>query len=331
MNNYVPLNVRSSYSMGDSICRIPRLVRKARELALPAMALVDANMHGAKEFHDACLSTNERNYGRLPPIKPIIGLAVGVRERSVDAPLVLLAKNKDGYHGLVRIASENTVQGRVGELVVPLDSVLKATKGVICLAGSGNLDLAEACFSAFCGDFAFMAENDDEVFPNWETVDACAMPPVRFIDKDDADAYDAYRAFYDGKRLGGADAKTCAGTEYLMSNEEIASLFPRHPGWIENAGRLADDIEDYKLDEAQEVAAFPIPPEHPSSMAYLRELAGKGASERWGSPLPRDVADRFEFELSTIEHFCGKDRPVDVASYFIIVRDYVAAARRMGG
>jgi hypothetical protein len=27
MNDYVPLNVRSSYSIGDSICQIPRLVR----------------------------------------------------------------------------------------------------------------------------------------------------------------------------------------------------------------------------------------------------------------------------------------------------------------
>ena len=32
MNNYVPLDVCSSYSMGDSICQIPRLVRKAREM-----------------------------------------------------------------------------------------------------------------------------------------------------------------------------------------------------------------------------------------------------------------------------------------------------------
>ena len=330
MNNYVPLNVRSSYSMGDSIAQIPRLVRKARELALPAMALVDTNMHGAKEFHDACLSMSERDYGRLPTIKPIIGLAVRIRERGVDAPLVLLAKNKDGYHNLVRITSENAVQGQIGELVVPKDVLFKAKRGLICLAGSDDIELAKECAKSFCGDFAFMALHDDEEFPDWKTVNVCAMPPVRFLDKDDAEAYDAYRAFFESKRMDATDARRCDGTEYLMSGEETASLFARHPAWVENARQLAEEIEEYNLSEAPEVAEFPIPQEFPSSMAYLRDLVAKGAAGRWGEPLPREVSDRLEFELSTIEHFCGKDRAIDVASYFLIVQDYVAAARRMG-
>ena len=55
MNGYVPLDVRSSYSMGDSICTVPRLVCKAREMGFPAIALTDRNfMFGAVEFHEAC-------------------------------------------------------------------------------------------------------------------------------------------------------------------------------------------------------------------------------------------------------------------------------------
>jgi len=332
MNNYVPLNVRSSYSIGDSICQIPRLVRKARELWFPAMALVDTNMHGAKEFHDACRSMSARiiGYGNLPPIKPIIGLAVRIRERGVDAPLVLLAKNKDGYHNLVRIASENVVQGRTGELVVPLDSVLKMNKGVICLAGSKDFDLAEACFSPFCGDFAFMAENDDEEFPDWKIVNVCAMPPVRFIDKDDSETFDAYCALFDYKRLGAKGTRRCAGTEYLMDEEEMTSFFPRHPTWVENTMRLAEKIEEYSLDEIPEIVEFPIPPEFPSSMAYLRHLVAEGASTRWGTPLPREVSDRLQYELSVIEHLGNVGIHMDFASYFLIVHDYVEVARRMG-
>ena len=330
MNNYVPLNVRSSYSMGDSICQIPRLVRKARELALPALALVDANMYGVKEFHNACLTKRGPDYGHLPPIKPIIGLTVRIRERGIDAPLVLLAKNKDGYHSLVHIASENVVQGRTGELVVPLDSVLKMNKGVICLAGSKDFDLAEACFSPFCGDFAFMAENDDEEFPDWKIVNVCAMPPVRFVDKDDSEAFDAYCALFDYKRLGAKGARRCAGTEYLMDGEEMTSFFPRHPTWVENTMRLAEEIEEYSLDEIPEIVEFPIPPEFPSSMAYLRHLVAEGASTRWGTPLPREVSDRLEYELSVIEHLGNVGIHMDFASYFLIVHDYVEAARRMG-
>lgn len=96
MNNYVPLNVCSSYSMGEFIDQIPRLVRKAREPVFPAMALVETNMCGAKEFHDVCRSTSSRviGYGHLSPVKPIIGFTVRIREQGVDAPFALLAKNK---------------------------------------------------------------------------------------------------------------------------------------------------------------------------------------------------------------------------------------------
>ena len=333
MNDYVPLNVRSTYSIGDSICQIPRLVRKAREMAFPAMALVDTNLCGAVEFHKSCRSKRldyGLDFGGLPLIKPIIGLSVWIKERGVDAPLVLLAKNKRGYHHLARLASENAVQGRDGELVVPLDSVLKRRKGVICLAGSKEINLSETCFATFRSDFAFMAESDDDEFPDWEIANVCAMPPVRFIDKDDAESYDTYCAIFDGKKMSSADRRQCNGTEYLMPREELVAYFPRHPEWIENTRRLADGTEDYDLYELQEVIEFPIPAEFNSSMAYLRHLVTEGALKRWGNPLPKEVSDRLEFELSTIEHFCDTCRCMDFASYFLVVQDYVAAVRRMG-
>lgn len=68
MNDYVPFDVRSSYSMGDSICQIPRLVRKAREMGFPALALADRNfMSGAAEFHAACHSRRTAFGGDFSP------------------------------------------------------------------------------------------------------------------------------------------------------------------------------------------------------------------------------------------------------------------------
>jgi cell division protein FtsW (lipid II flippase) len=105
----------------------------------------------------------------------------------------------------------------------------------------------------------------------------------------------------------------------LLSNDTAAVL----ASWL-GAGIFASAFR------VQEDAEFPIPPEFPSSMAYLRDLVAKGASARWGVPLPRDVADRLEFELFTIGHVCRKSRDVDIALYFLMVQDYVAVARRMG-
>ena len=331
MNDYVPLNVRSSYSIGDSICRIPQLVRKAREMGLSAIAIADANMCGVKEFHAACRSRSSLQYGSLPPIKPIIGLRVWIRERGMDAPLVLFAKNKAGYRNLIRLASEAKLKcDNRSVAVVPLEAVLRWGDGMMCLAGGKDLGLSEVCLNRFAGNFAFMAERGDETFPNWPGVDVCAAPPVRFIDKGDAEAYDAYCAINDYKRLDAPGARRCRGIEYLMTEDEMSAKFRQHPEWIRNTQQLAQKLDDYELDEAPETAEFPIPPEFPSSMAYLRHLVAKGASERWGTPLPAEVSDRLEFELSTIEHFCDSGCRVDFASYFLIVQDYVAAARRMG-
>lgn len=331
MNGYVPLDVRSSYSTGESICQIPRLVRKAREMGMAALALVDANMCGVKEFHAACHSQSSLQYGSLPPIKPIIGLRVRIRERGVEAPLVLLAKNKHGYGNLVRLASEAKLKCDNCHVAdVPLEAVLRLGDGMMCLAGSKDFGLAEACLNRFAGDFAFMAEHDDEVFPGRPGVNVCAAPPVRFTDKDDAEAYDVYCAMFDGKEMSNVECRRCNGTEYLMSPEDMLAKFPNHPEWVGNTRHLAMEVEDYELDELPDVGIFPIPPEFPSSMAYLRHLVAKGASERWGTPLPAEVSDRLEFELSTIEHFCDSGCRVDFTSYFLIVQDYVAAARRMG-
>ena len=331
MNDYVPLNVRSSYSIGDSICQIPQLVRKARELGLSAIAIADANMCGVKEFHAACRSRSSLQYGSLPPIKPIIGLRVWIRERGMDAPLVLFAKNKAGYRNLIRLASEAKLKcDNRSVAVVPLEAVLRWGDGMMCLAGGKDLGLSEVCLNRFAGNFAFMAERGDETFPNWPGVDVCAAPPVRFIDKGDAEAYDAYCAINDYKRLDAPGARRCRGVEYLMTEDEMSAKFRQHPEWIRNTQQLAQKLEDYELDEAPETSEFPIPPEFPSSMAYLRHLVAKGAAERWGAPLPAEVSDRLEFELSTIEHFYDTGCRMDFASYFLIVQDYVTAARRMG-
>ena len=106
MNNYVPLDVCSAYSMGNSICQIPRLVRKAREMGFPAIALTDRNfLFGAAEFHAACRSQRTSVYWGLPPIKPIIGRSIAATIHEEKHVIRLLAKNKTGYRNLVRISS----------------------------------------------------------------------------------------------------------------------------------------------------------------------------------------------------------------------------------
>src|ERR1041384_3888901 len=70
------LHTHTQYSLLDGASRIADIVKRARMMNQPALAITDhGNMFGAIEFYKACsdASKNAEKDG-LPPIKPIIGM-----------------------------------------------------------------------------------------------------------------------------------------------------------------------------------------------------------------------------------------------------------------
>ncbi|HLP24777.1 MAG TPA: PHP domain-containing protein, partial [Acidobacteriota bacterium] len=53
-NNFIHLHVHTDYSLLDGACRIDRLMGRAKDLGMTALALTDhGNMYGAIEFYNA--------------------------------------------------------------------------------------------------------------------------------------------------------------------------------------------------------------------------------------------------------------------------------------
>ena len=324
MNGYVPLDVRSSYSMGDSICTVPRLVRKAREMGFPAIALTDRNfMFGAAEFHAACHSRQTKFGGAFPPIKPIIGRFIAATVHETPHAIRLFAKSKTGYRNLVRISSAEVQPQGAKDRFIDFSDVEKWHDGLICMTSDAKPDFVNTCLRAFGDDFIFMADSDDFDSSIWPSVMVCAANPVRFIEKDDATAFDAYCAIFDNRKLSDAARRQCNGDGYLMSREAMSVRFPKHPEWIENTVKIAERIEDYEICEAPEVPVFSVPFEFSNEADYLASLVHEGMKKRWGIPTPSEIVERIDFELRVI-------KMMGFPSYFLIVHDYVEAARRMG-
>lgn len=302
MNNYVPLDVCSAYSMGNSICQIPRLVRKAREMGFPAIALADRNfMFGVAEFHAACHSRQTRVYGELPPIKPIIGRSIAATMNEKHHVIRLYAKNKTGYRNLVRISSaEVQPQGAQGRFIAFSD-IEKWREGLVCMTSDTEPEFVDKCLRVFGDDLAFMADDDDFDCSAWPSVMVCAANPVRFIEKSDAEACDVCCALFDGKKWTDSNRRHCSGDEYLLSREEMSVRFPKHPEWIENTVKIAGRIEDYEICEAPDVVEFPIPQGGSNEADYLASLAYEGMENRWGEQLPPEVVERIDFELHVIK------------------------------
>ncbi|MCK5406001.1 MAG: PHP domain-containing protein, partial [Candidatus Krumholzibacteria bacterium] len=107
--NFVHLHAHSEYSLLDGSIKVERLVNRAKELGMPAVALTDhGNMFGMIHFYRAA---------RKAKIKPILGIEAYITRRSrhdrsrkkgelsQTDHLILLARNVEGYHNLIHLSS----------------------------------------------------------------------------------------------------------------------------------------------------------------------------------------------------------------------------------
>ena len=114
-SNFVHLHAHSEYSLLDGSIKVERLVARAKELGMPAVALTDhGNMFGMIHFYRSA---------RKAGIKPILGMEAYITrgsrhdrtrkqgELSQTDHLILLARNIDGYHNLIKLSSIAYTEG----------------------------------------------------------------------------------------------------------------------------------------------------------------------------------------------------------------------------
>ena len=104
---YIPLQVKTNYSLLSSLVIIKDLIKRCKELNIKEIAITDTNLSGAMEFYHMCIK-NE--------IKPIIGLEINLLDKEEKQKTILLyAKNKKGYQNLLKIStiiSERQIEGK---------------------------------------------------------------------------------------------------------------------------------------------------------------------------------------------------------------------------
>ena len=181
-----------------------------------------------------------------------------------------------------------------------------------------------------------------------------ASNDVHFVRKEDGPAHDRLICLTTNVNLDEPDRMRYTQEEYLKSEEEMADMFYEHPEALSNTLEVADKIERFKIDKDPILPKFDLPEEFIAdidtylekyksiidegrcdkngnergeefcnSVAYLCHLTYKGAQERYGDTLNEVQAERIDFELKTI---CKMGFP----DYFLIVQDFIAAARSEG-
>jgi DNA polymerase-3 subunit alpha len=360
MTAFSHLHVHTQYSILDGASKISLLIDKTKSFGMEAVAITDhGNMFGVKEFHAAALKKG---------IKPVIGCEIYVAKRSISEMtgkedrsgdhLILLAKNLTGYKNLIKLVSIAWIKGFYYKPRIDKELLARYKEGLIassaCLAGeiqdqilNGNIKGAEEALKSYqdiFGDDFYLEiqrhetndpEADRSVFPHQQKVigvfrefsekfgvKLIATNDVHFINAEDAEAHDRLICLNTAKDIDDPDRLRYTRQEYFKSEEEMRSVFSDIPEAVDNVGELVDKIEKYKLDHDPIMPDFELPEGYEDKNDYLRYLTYKGAEERWGE-LSTEQTDRLEFELDTIAQ-------MGFPGYFLIVQDFLRAAREMG-
>ncbi|CAN5636197.1 error-prone DNA polymerase [soil metagenome] len=104
--------------------------------------------------------------------------------------------------------------------------------------------------------------------------------------------------------------------QHLRSGAEMAARFHRYPAAVAHAARLGTELSFPLALIAPNLPPFPVPAGH-DEMSYLRELAYRGAAERYGPPGSTDPDIRRAYQQ--IEHELAIIAQLGFPGYFLVV------------
>ncbi|MFZ4522452.1 MAG: DNA polymerase III subunit alpha [Bacteroidales bacterium] len=361
MADFIHLHLHTQYSILDGACRIKEMVARAVALDMKGVAVTDhGNLFGIMEFAEASL--------KHKGFKPIFGCETYVARRSrfektdlVDRKgdhLILLAKNATGYKNLLKLISLAWTQGHYYKPRIDKEILRQYHEGLIassaCLAGeipraihAGNVAKAEQVIleykELFGEDFylelmrhpATDPTRDGDVYKRQmvvgdeliklahkHNVKLLATNDVHFLHEADADAHDRLLCVNTGKFMDDVDRMRYTGQEWFKSKEEMNKLFADIPEALENTIEVLDKIEPFSLRRDPIMPDFPLPDGFTDPDDYLRHLTYEGAKKRYPELTPA-ITERIEFELAVV-------KKMGYPGYFLIVQDFLNAAREMG-
>ena len=308
MEKFVHLHVHTQYSILDGQAAIPKLVDKAVKNGMKGMAITDhGNMFGIKEFFNYCNKIN-KGKPKEEKFKPIFGCEVYCAQRDLHLKenngidksgwhLILLAKNEQGYHNLIKIVSEAWVDGYYHRPRTDHKSLEKYHEGLIassaCLAGEiprhiskGKIEDAEKSIewfkSVFGDDFYIELMRHEvkdptqkanrETFKDQKAIESTLIELARkhqvkiictndshFVDEENAEAHDRLLCLSTGKDLDDPNRMLYSKQEWFKTQEEMNAVFHDLPEALSNTIDILNKVETYSIDHSPIMPFFAIP------------------------------------------------------------------------
>ena len=350
--SFVHLHNHSEYSLLDGASKVKKIVEKAKNSGMSAVALTDhGNMFGAIEFYRAAKSAG---------IKPILGFEGYIaptnrmdREIKGNYHITLLAENEQGYKNLMKLTTFSYTEGFYYKPRIDKELLRRYSEGVIagsaCLHGEIQIKLLNNDYEAakkavyeykeIFGKDNFFMEIMRHGLDDQKRIDSyiirlahetdtplVATNDCHYLNKPDALAQDALLCIQTN-HLMEEENRMKMGTHefYFKTEDEMLEVFKDRPEFVSNSQIIAD-MCNVELELGKLSPPHFQTPDGKSEREYLRDLAYEGL-KRKTEGFDKEKADiykkRLEFELDVIEQ-------MGFPGYFLIVWDFINYAKTKG-
>ncbi len=383
---FAHLHNHSQFSVLQSTINIKDLVKATANHSMPAVALTDhANMMGAFHFVKEVMGHNKKvreenqellEKGETPTneeITPIVGCEFFVCEdhtnknvKDYGYQMVLLAKNKNGYHNLAKMSSiaytdgfyyvpridKNVIAQYKEDIIVLTGNLYGEVPNKILNVGERQAEEALLWWKSEFGEDLYIEimrhgqEDEDRVnqvliqLAQKHQIKMVATNNTYYCDQKDAEAHDILLCVKDGEKQATPIGRG-RGYRYGLPNQEyyfksaddMKSLFKDLPEAILNIQEIIEKIEPYELARDVLLPKFDIPEE------FLVEADKNDGGKRGENAYLRHITyqgaeSRYgEITDEITERIDFELKTIENSGYpgyFLIVEDFIREARNMG-
>jgi error-prone DNA polymerase len=359
-SRYVELHAASAFSFLEGGSSPEAMAKRAFELEMPAMALLDRNgFYGSARFHKIASENGVRAHvgsevavatlgQRLTPPKslPHQHLAEPVR-------LPLLCETREGYQNLCQLITRYKMREKTKQEGAAKASELEEhSQGLICLTGGDEGPLAAALMRGGEEAGREVVEMLVRIFgprnvyvelqrhrereEEWRNQAAIriaqslklpvlATNGVRYATKYDREILDLFTAIRNHTELDRAGRLLSINNQrHLRDTKKMAGLFRDVPGAVENTLELSARLSFELSDLGYEFPRYPVP-DGETMDSFLRKRVDQGVMRRYG---PKRNAALLERAKKQVDHELKLIAKLGFAGYFLIVWDIVQFCKR---
>ncbi len=360
--DYIELHAASAFSFLAGASQPEKLIERAVELEMPAIALADRNgLYGVARFHTAAKRCEVRAH---------IGAEIAIASfgskltpsswlphRFPDEPsrLLLLCASQTGYQNLCQLITRFKMrEATKAEGAATLEDVEEFSAGLICLTGGDEGPLAAALAKGGMDGAHKITDRLASIFGRGNlylelqrhqlrdqecrnqsllglasqlSLPVIATNGVRYAQEKDREIHDLFAAIRHHTTLDQAGRLLAMNTtRHLRNAREMNTLFRDLPEAIANT-RIVSERLEFTLDNlGYEFPRYPVP-DGETMDSFLAARVEEGVRKRYCTPAKQHLLDKARAQ---VRHELALIAKLGFAGYFLIVWDIILHCQQHG-